>query len=120
MKKIYIAILCLLVPGLIIAQKVENNQIKVLIEQFKKDPKGPYKDIRWFCKDGTTRPPQERCPEPGVQRARYKDEVVSLAKTNHIYIGQILATTEFIEFWDEANYQFQVETISARKIFNQV
>ncbi len=113
MKKISIAILCLLVSMMIVAQKVETNQIKSLVEQYKKDPKGPYKDIRWFCKDGTTRPPQERCPEPGVQRARYKDEVISLAITNHIFLGQILATTDFNEFWDEANYIPRYETIPA-------
>jgi len=99
---------------MMVAQKVESNQISRLVEQFKKDPKGPYKDIRWFCKEGTTRPPKERCPKPGLQRARYKDEVISLAKTNHIFLGQILATTDFNEFWDVANYnsrlkQYQLE-----------
>ena len=114
MKKTYIVILCMLVPFLVMSQKVENSQITSMVVKFKQDPKGPYKDIRWFCKDGTTRPPQERCPEPGVQRARYKDEVVSLAKTNHVFLGQILATTDFSEFWDEASYhsrlkQYQLE-----------
>jgi hypothetical protein len=94
---------------MIVAQKADNSQVKSMIGQYKKDAKGPYKDIRWFCKDGTTRPPQERCPEPGVQRARYKDEVVALAKSNQVYLGQILATTEFPEFWDESNYQLRLK-----------
>lgn len=91
------------------AQKIENTQIKSMVEQFKTDPKGPYKDIRWFCPDGTTRPPQERCPEPGLQRARYKDAVNSLGNTNHIYLGQILAKTDFVEFWDEDNYHSRLK-----------
>ncbi len=104
MKKIVIAALCLLISGITFSQKVENSQISEMVQSFKKDTKGPYKDIRWFCKDGTTLPPQERCPEPGVQRARYKDEVISLSKTNHIFLGQILATTDFDAFWDVDNY----------------
>lgn len=109
----------MIAPALLLSQKVENSQISSMIVQFKNDAKGPYKDIRWFCKDGTTRPPQERCPEPGVQRARYKDEVISLAKTNHIFLGQILSTTDFSEFWDDANYhsrlkQYQLENYLKR------
>ncbi|MCB2208848.1 MAG: phosphoenolpyruvate synthase [Bacteroidetes bacterium] len=109
MIKIALLIICLLAPAMIMAQKVDNNQVKSMIGQYKNDAKGPYKDIRWFCKDGTTRPPQERCPEPGVQRARYKDEVVALAKSNQVHLGQILATTEFLAFWDELNYQSRLK-----------
>jgi hypothetical protein len=107
--KIMTIILGLLLPCLLLAQKADNHHIKSLIERYEKDAKGPYKDIRWFCNDGTTRPPQERCPEPGVQRARYKDEVITLGKTNHIFLGQILATTEFDAFWDEENYQSRLK-----------
>ncbi len=107
--KTSILILCLLIFGSILAQKTDNSQIRSMVEQYKKDPKGPYKDIRWFCKDGTTKPPQERCPEPGVQRARYKDEVIQLTKTNHVFLGQILATTELSAFWDEGNYQSRLK-----------
>jgi len=99
----------LLVPFIVVSQKTENSQIMNLVQQYKKDAKGPYKDIRWFCKDGTTRPPQDRCPEPGLQRARYKDEVLALAKTNQLFLGQILATTDFAEFWDEQNYHSRLK-----------
>jgi len=109
MNKISILIICIILPAIITAQKADNYQIEALVQKFKKDPKGPYKDIRWFCKDGTTRPPQERCPEPGVQHARYKDEVVSLGNTNHIYLGQILTPTDYSEFWDEANYNSRLK-----------
>ena len=104
MKNIFPVLLFLVIPFMVVAQKIENTQIQSMVAQFKTDPKGPYKDIRWYCPDGTTRPPQERCPEPGLQRARYKDVVVSLGNTNHIYLGQILAKTDFSEFWDEDNY----------------
>ena len=66
---------------LIWAQKMTPAQVKTQVEKYKTDVRGPYRDIRWFCKDGTTVAPQERCPDPGgVQRARYKDEVIALGK----------------------------------------
>lgn len=119
MKTVTISILCLLIPVLILAQKTEPNQLKALVEQYKKDPKGPYKDIRWFCKDGSTLAPKERCPNGGVQRARYKDEIISLGQTNHIYLGQILTTTPVTEFWDEVNFnsrlkQYQIQNFLFR------
>ena len=84
---------------------LSNDAIKALVSAYKTDLRGPYKDIRWFCVDGTTLPPKERCAEPGaVQRARYKDQVVTLAQTNHVYLGQILATTPKADFWD-LNFQ---------------
>ncbi|MEQ8240382.1 MAG: PEP/pyruvate-binding domain-containing protein [Cyclobacteriaceae bacterium] len=91
-----------------------NEQIKEMIAGFKSDIRGPYKDIRWFCNDGTFREPKERCPEPSPQRARYKDEVIALGKTNNIFLGQILSTTIHDEFWDAANAnsrakQYQIE-----------
>ncbi|TLP75470.1 PEP/pyruvate-binding domain-containing protein [Maribacter sp. ACAM166] len=80
-----------------------TNEIKLLIEKHQGDIRGPYKDIRWFCADGSVRQPKDPCPEnigPGVQHARYKDDVVALGKSNHIYVGQILAYTSTDEFWD--------------------
>jgi hypothetical protein len=119
MKKTSLIIVTLLFSFVVSAQVVDNNQIKIYIASFKTDAKGPYKDIRWFCNDGTTRPPKERCPEPGVQRARYKDLVASLGQTNHLYLGQILATTDAVEFWDEPNFhsrikQYQLENYLRR------
>jgi len=109
MKKISIIILFLISPAILLSQKAENSQVKSMVEKFRKDEKGPYKDIRWFCNDGTTLPPKERCPEPGVQRARYKDEVILLGQTKHIFLGQILATTEYAAFWDEDNYNSRLK-----------
>lgn len=97
------------------AQDINNDTIKKYIETFKKDDRGPYKDLRWFCPDGTVLPPRERCPQGGgVQRARYKDEVEALQTNRHIFLGQILSTTEFSNFWDVSNNhsrlkQYQLE-----------
>ncbi len=91
------------------------DQIASMVAAYKLDPRGPYRDIRWFCKDGSINPPKEPCDKPGgVQRARMKQEIVDLAKKEHIFLGQILATTPYVDFWDEVNSssrlkQFQLE-----------
>ncbi|MCR1024812.1 phosphoenolpyruvate synthase [Cellulophaga baltica] len=85
------------------SQKLSNEKITEQINTYKNDIRGPYKDIRWFCTDGSIRQPKDPCPEnigPGVQHARYKDAVVALGEQNHIYFGQILAYTDIQEFWD--------------------
>lgn len=98
-------ILGVLISNQSFAQKASNETIIKMVESFKKDNRGPYRDIRWFCIDGSVVPPQERCAElGGLQRARYKTEVEALAKTNHIFLGQILAKTQNEDFWDE-NFQ---------------
>lgn len=111
---VYIAFSCYLFNPLF-SQKISNEEIKRRIESYKTDSRGPYKEIRWYCKDGTIIPPQEKCPEPGgVQRARHKEEVYALSLSNHVFLGQILSTTPFPDFWDTENYnsrlkQFQLE-----------
>jgi len=91
-----------------------SNEIVELINQFKEDPRGPYLDIMWFCDDGTFVKPKEECPEKGVQRARYKEQVKELMLSNHIFLGQILSTTNKKDFWDDENNnsrlkQYQLE-----------
>lgn len=91
-------------------QKKDDATIAKMIQEYKADIRGPYKDIRWFCKDGTINPPKEPCGEVGgFQRARYKDAVDALAKSNKIYLGQILATTSKESFWDEQNNQSRLK-----------
>ena len=89
---------------------IPTKEISQKIEAYKADPRGPYKDIRWFCADGSTVAPAERCPAPGgFQRARYKDWIVNLADEHHIFIGQILAGTTKEEFWDSGHQQSRMK-----------
>lgn len=79
------------------------DKIETLVAKYKSDIRGPYKDIRWFCTDGSVRQPKDPCPDnigPGVQHARYKDDIVALGNSNHIYLGQILAYTSTDDLWD--------------------
>lgn len=83
--------------------RLAADQVKSLVEKYKNDIRGPYRDIRWFCTDGSIRQPKDPCPDnigPGLQHARYKEEVIALGKSNHLYLGQILAYTDSEDFWD--------------------
>ncbi|MBI9070787.1 MAG: hypothetical protein JEY94_04275 [Melioribacteraceae bacterium] len=125
MKRInrYITIFFLLIflTQNVFSQIQNNSVIKNYIEKFKKDQRGPYKEIRWFCKDGSTLPPNERCSEPGgVQRASYKEQVQHLAKTNKVYLGQILAATDNDDFWDEKNGNMRFKQYKVEKYLRAV
>ena len=119
MKKI--TLLCVLFScfsSLLFSQKLSDNYIKEQIDQYINDVRGPYKDIRWFCKDGSVRIPKEPCPDsigPGIQHARYKDAVENIGKKNHVYLGQILAYTTNEEFWDVQNHQSRLKQYQLEK-----
>ena len=105
-KQILLSCVIFFFSAFVLAQKLSPEQIKEQIALYKNDIRGPYKDIRWFCKDGSIRQPKDPCPEnigPGAQHARYKDAVEALAKTNHIFLGQILTYTNKEDFWDANN-----------------
>ena len=110
--KNYLLCFCCL-PLLLFSQSNENqfssSEIKELISKYKKDVRGPYKDLRWFCDDGTLQMPKEPCEEGGVQHARYKDEVVRLGENNHVFFGQILASSDYDAFWDNDHQLFKDE-----------
>lgn len=88
------------------AQELSVKQIKNLIESFKKDPRGPYNRIKWFCDDGSEREPRDPCPDSiggGIQHASFKPSVISLRKTNQLYFSDIIASLKEKEFLDENN-----------------
>ena len=124
MKKLFLIILIFLLSienGF--SQKISNEKIRDQIISYKNSIRGPYKDIRWFCTDGSLRQPKDPCPEnigPGVQHARYKDEVISLGKTNHIFLGQILAFTQTEEFWDAENNHSRLKQYQLDKYLRSV
>jgi hypothetical protein len=103
------------------SQPVYQTEIQKLIQSFKKDDRGPYQAIRWFCPDGTILPPQERCPQPGgIQHALHKDIVQKIAKENKIYLGQILAGTPYEDFWDAANQNSRLKQYQMEKYLQAI
>ena len=112
-----------LVSAISFSQNLSNQYLKEQILFFKNDIRGPYKDIRWFCKDGSVRMPKDPCPDsigPGVQHARYKDVVENIAKKNNVFLGQILAYTTNKEFWDSQNHNSRLKQYQLDKYLRGV
>jgi hypothetical protein len=106
----------------LLAQDTPAETIQKMIARYKADPRGPYKDIRWFCKDGTIREAKDPCPgiKQGNQRASYKAEVTALADREHIFLGQILAATSNEDFWDEANAQSRLKQYELEQYLRRI
>jgi hypothetical protein len=110
-----LGIFCLFGLPTTVHSQVSAEKISSMVAQYKLEYRGPYRDIRWFCKDGSINMPKEPCSKPGgVQHARYKEEVIALGKSNHVFLGQILSSTTNKEFWDAENHfsrlkQYQLE-----------
>lgn len=105
-----------------LGQSYDAAAIRSMIARYKEDVRGPYKDIKWFCKDGTIREARDPCPgiKAGFQRARYKDDIQRLADNDHIFLGQILATTENDDFWDASNGQSRFKQYQLEKYLRTV
>ncbi len=73
-----------------------------LINTYRQDRRGPYRGIFWFCSDGTTRPARDPCPddEKAHQHADYNPAIKQLMRDEHLYFAQILADTDYPDFWD--------------------
>ncbi len=124
MKKYLIPLLALLFAGpSATAQQLDARALGAMVRALKQDIRGPYKDLRWFCTDGSIRMPKDPCPDeigPGVQHARYKDEVVALGREQHLYLGQILAATDKEDFWDSTQNHSRIKQYQLGKYLEGV
>lgn len=124
MKNKFLFCLCIFLGSFsLLAQKIAPKKISEQIVVYKKDVRGPYKDIRWFCADGSIRQPKDPCPDnigPGNQHARYKDDVEKLTKSNHIFFGQILTNSNKEEFWDTKNNHSRLKQYQLDKYLRSV
>lgn len=95
----------------------EVAEVKAGLEAMRRDIRGPYLRIRWFCTDGTVQPPQgSPCRERGggVQYAEYNDRAKRLAALG-VHVGTILQATSFTEFVDSAHAGYRLrELVLAR------
>ncbi|PHI19932.1 phosphoenolpyruvate synthase [Lewinellaceae bacterium SD302] len=100
-------IFCSLVLLALLSSMTAQTDIAAMIERFKEEPRGPYRDIAWFCNDGSVVPSVSGgCASPhegNKQHARYKQEVIELGRKNHIFLAQILTDTDIKQFWDAEN-----------------
>ena len=92
-----------------------------LVTQLKSDPRGPYQRIAWFCPDGRVQPANQPCGDPGgLQHALPKDVVVRAREEYGIYLGQILAGTDFDSFLDAENEFSRAKQYALEKFLQAV
>ncbi|MDH3457566.1 MAG: hypothetical protein OER90_12080, partial [Gemmatimonadota bacterium] len=97
----------------------QAEEVRATIDSMRRDPRGPYLRIRWFCADGTVQPPQgSPCRDRGggVQYAEYNDRATRLAQLD-VHVGTILQATSFAALFDSARAGYRLrEQVVARHI----
>lgn len=105
------------------AQKKTTSQVKNLIEDYKKDRRGPYNGIKWFCENGSIREARDPCPDDiggGIQHASFKTSAIDLRKSNHLFFGEILASLTLQEFLDASNNYSRLKQYQIGKYLSSV
>ena len=75
------------------ANTAETAKFRSWVEGFKKSPKGPFENIRWFCKDGTVLPPKAYACRPhggGIQHGALNARAKQMRASGYA-IANILA-----------------------------
>jgi len=75
------------------AQTDNNLHYRQWIEEMKTLPRGPFRELRWFCKDGTVFPPREyacRDHGGGYQHGAWSEHTVTLREAGYL-IANLLA-----------------------------
>jgi hypothetical protein len=75
------------------AELPDDATLRSWVQEMKEASRGPFRQIRWFCKDGSILPPKEyACREHGggVQHGEWTDRV-KLMRDNGYYIANIYA-----------------------------
>jgi len=94
---------CAAVTATAQAPEPDPEGVRELVQALKRDPRGPFQAIRWFCPDGSVRPPQERCSEPGGRQHGLLKNAVGDLHERGLYLGQILAGLDFEQAWGAAD-----------------
>lgn len=103
-----------LTQGPIEVSAAQADQAKKIISAMKKNPRGPYARLRWFCNDGTVHPPQ---PYPcgnrggGYQHGELSDHARELDKLG-FRVGILFTLLPFESFLDAGrNHEFLRELV---------
>ena len=92
-------------------------EARSIVDSMKKNPRGPYKQIRWFCNDGSVLPPAPyacRDHGGGRQYAEYSNERIRLAELGWS-AGTIIAALTWEKFWDSQRNHFRMREIPLEK-----
>jgi hypothetical protein len=75
------------------AQAEGDRQYRQWIEEMKTLPRGPFRELRWFCKDGSVFPPKEyacRDHGGGYQHGAWSEKTVTLREAGY-FVANLLA-----------------------------
>jgi len=104
----------LLAQGPVDISAAQAEQAKKIIEAMKKNPRGPYVQLRWFCNDGTVLPPKGApCANHGggYQRGELSEQSKELDKLG-FRVGVLFTGLPYENFLDASrNYEFLRELI---------
>lgn len=93
--------------------EAQVKDAKAIISEFKRNPRGPYGPIRWYCDDGRVLPPQgvPCAPGKGRQHAASSPQAKRL-ETMNLDVARFLATMPFETFLDrDRNYFWMREMV---------
>ena len=91
-----------------------NPKLHALIKKLEEEPRGPFKQLRWFCNDGTIQPPKAySCRERGGgrQHGQLREDVAKL-REDGFAIANVLAAVdadELLRSPDDALQQLLIE-----------
>jgi hypothetical protein len=92
----------------------QAEQAKKIIEAMKRNPRGPYLQLRWFCNDGTVHPPRPYPCETrggGYQHGQLSEQAGELDQFG-FRVGVLFTGLPFENFLDAArNYEFLRELV---------
>ncbi|MBC8440114.1 MAG: phosphoenolpyruvate synthase [Deltaproteobacteria bacterium] len=92
------------------AQAQQEKEMIQLIQALKKDPKGPFQAIKWFCPNGQILTPLEECPSPGgLQHGLLKERISRLEQEKKIYLDMVLAGTSHEQIWDIPGHHSRIK-----------
>lgn len=105
---------CLRAEGLVAPMTAQQSkQAATMLKQFEASPKGPYLQIRWWCKDGSVFPPAGvpcRTHGGGVQHAELTPQAKQLG-TWGMDVGTILTALPFETAFDAARDHWRLKEI---------
>lgn len=92
------------------------GEFQAWVSEMKQSQRGPFKRIRWFCKDGTILPPKAYACVPhggGIQHGEWTDRVKEL-RANDYKIANIMAEYVSVPITDDGDFadtfkQIQIE-----------
>lgn len=93
---------------------------KEMIQALKKDPKGPFQAIKWFCADGQILTPLEECPSPGgIQHGLLKEKIFRLEQEKKIFLDLVLAGKSHEQIWDMPGHHSRLKQYALIKYLFQ-